>query len=159
MAAAVAALAILDGVDTNHAHDAALADVSTALREMDRAVRTFNPARPMRIYEKVSIYQDANQRASHWALWRERNPDQADKATPAEWDAEMKAYGIVGDAVHGAAQRNTFFHLGTMPNMVFRHSFLTKLYEDLSEEARADHQRRDVAWHEFGVLLRNRCVS
>ena len=56
MAAAVAALAILDGVDTNHAHDAALADVSTALREMDRAVRTFNPARLMRIYKKVFIY-------------------------------------------------------------------------------------------------------
>lgn len=56
MAAAAAALAILDGVDTNHVHDAALADVSTALREMDRAIRTFDPARPMRIYERVSMY-------------------------------------------------------------------------------------------------------
>jgi hypothetical protein len=57
----------------------------------------------------------------------------------------MRVYGILGDAVYGAAQRNTFFHLSTMLNMVFRHSFLTKLYEDLSEEARADHQQRDVA--------------
>jgi hypothetical protein len=157
--AAAGALAILDAVDTDHAHDAALADVSTALREMDCAICAFDPTRPMRIYEKVSIYRDANQRASHWAVWRERNPDQAAKATLAEWDEEMRAYGILGDAVHGAGQRNTFFHLGTMPNMVFRHSFLTKLYEDFSEEAQADHRRRDVAWHEFGVLLRNRCVS
>jgi hypothetical protein len=158
-AAAVAARAILDNVDTDHAHSAALADVSTALSDMDRAVRAFDPTRPMRIYGKVSMYKDANQRASHWALWRDRNPDQAAKASPAEWDEEMKAYGILGDAVHRAAQRNSFFHLGTMPNMVFRHSFLTKLYADESEEARADHQRRDTAWHEFAVLLRNRCVS
>lgn len=158
-AVAVAACAILDNVDTDHAHDAALADASTTLSEMDHAVRTFDPARPMRIYGKVSMYKNANQCASHWALWRERNPDQAAKASPAEWDEEMKAYGILGDAVHRAAQRNTFFHLSTMPNMVFRHSFHTKLYADESEEARADHQRRDIAWHEFGVLLKNRCVS
>jgi hypothetical protein len=44
IAAAAAALTILDGVDIDHAHDAALADVSTALRDMDYAVCTFNPA-------------------------------------------------------------------------------------------------------------------
>lgn len=158
-AADAAALAVLNTVCTNHAHDATLIDVSTALQTMDLAIRTFDPARPMRICDKVCLYASAAQRANSFRLWRERNPDRADKFTQQEWDEEMKAYGIVGDAVHGAAQRNTFFLLGTMQNPAFRHSFTAKLYEDFSDEAREEHFKRNSQWHEFAVLLRNRVVS
>lgn len=157
--AAATAREILGRVDTDYAHDAALADVSVALKEMDRAVRTFDAARPMRISEKVSFYKDTNQRTSHFGVWMQRNPEQAAKFTEDEWDEEMKAYGIIGDAVHSASQSNTFFHLGTMQNMVFRHGFSAKLYSDFSAEQRAQHQRRDAEWHEFAVLLKGRNVS
>jgi hypothetical protein len=45
-----------------------LADVSTALREIDRAIRTFGPARPICISGRVAFYEDANQRASHFDI-------------------------------------------------------------------------------------------
>jgi hypothetical protein len=64
-ATVVAARAILDNVDTDYAHSAALADVSTTLSDMDYAVCAFDLTRPMRIYGKVFMYKDANQRASH----------------------------------------------------------------------------------------------
>jgi hypothetical protein len=158
-AAEAAALAVLNTVCTNHAHDAALVDVSTALQTMDLAIRTFDPARPMRICDTVCLYASAFQRANSFRLWRERNPGQAAKFTQQEWDEEMKAYGVMDDAVHGAVQRNTFFLLGTMRNPVFRHSFTAKLYEDFSDEARVEHFKRDSQWHEFAVLLRNRVVG
>ncbi len=157
--AAAQALTILDNVVTDHAHDAALADVSISLTDMDRAIYTFDPSRPMRIHGKVSFYKDANARTSHWNVWKERNPQQAGKFTKEEWDLEMDAYGIIGDAVHGASQKNTFFHMGTMQNMVFRHSFAAKLWEDFTAQAQAGHQRRDAMWHEFALLLKNRTVS
>ena len=150
---------ILLAINVDYAHDAALVDVSATLKEMDQAIRAFDPARPMRVSERVAFYKDANQRASHFAVWKQRNPEQAAKFTKEEWDEEMGAYGIIGDVAHSASQRNTFFHLGTMQNMVFRHGFSAKLYSDFSAEQRAQHQRRDAEWHEFAVLLKGRNVS
>jgi hypothetical protein len=75
----------------------------------------------------------------------ERNPVEAAKYTDEEWQAEMGAYGILTDAVHEATQRDSIFHLATMPNIVFRHSFAAKLYDDLSPKARDQHFRYDAA--------------
>jgi len=101
--AAAQAHTILDNVVTDYVHDSALADVSISLTDMDRAICTFDPTRPMRIHGKVSFYKDANARASHWNVWKERNPQEAAKFSEEEWDLEMDAYGIMGDAVHGAS--------------------------------------------------------
>jgi hypothetical protein len=76
---------ILDKVDTNYAYNAALADVLVALKEMNRAICAFDASRLMRVLDKVAFYKDANQRASHVAIWKQRNLEQAAKFTAEEW--------------------------------------------------------------------------
>ena len=109
------ALAILDAADLELEHCSALQDVSASLVTIDHAVREHSPpSRPMRVYSKVVYYTNANSRISHFNLYLERNPEHAKQFTNEEWEEEMAAYGIVGEAVAQAVQTRFFVMMGTI---------------------------------------------
>ena len=155
-----AALAVLDAANLDLEHCSALQDVSASLVAIDLAVREHSPpSRPMRVYGKVVYYTNANSRISHFNLYLERNPEHAKQFTNEEWEEEMAAYGIVGEAVAQAVQTRFFVMMGTIQNPVFSHSFTAKVYGIDTLAARRQHYTRDVEWYEFVFLLDRQRVS
>jgi hypothetical protein len=69
MATIATAQAILNAVDVEHDYNTPLGDIAIALIDMDRAIRTFDPTRPMRVYDKVVVYKNNAQRTSHFNIW------------------------------------------------------------------------------------------
>jgi hypothetical protein len=154
------ALAVLDAADLDLEHCSALQKVSASLVAIDDAVRGHSPpSRPMRVYGKVVYYNNVNSRTSHFNVYLEHNPEHIKQFTNEEWEKEMAAYGIIGDAVAQAVQTRFFVMIGTVQNPVFSHSFTAKVYGIDSPAARRQHYTCDVEWHEFVFLLDHKRVS
>jgi hypothetical protein len=155
-------LALLDSVNFNLEYNDPMQDMSEALAACASALDDWAQAsagpQQMSVYPKPVAYDSTNQRDGAFNLYLERNPDQADTYTAEEWAEEKAAYGILGDAVATATQRNSIFYMVSKQNMVFSHSWHLRHWGNDNAAIRQQHQLLYRECYEFVIVLNRRKV-
>jgi hypothetical protein len=152
----------LDNADFDLVYNDPMQDVNQALAACAKTLHHWAqggiPPQPMSVYPVAVVYDSVNQRNQQFNLYLERNPSVADKFGPQEWAEEEKAFGIMGNAVAQANQRNSVFYMVSMQNMVFSHSWYLKHWDQDTPELRKRFLDLEKEWHEFVIVLNNRKV-
>jgi hypothetical protein len=154
----------LNGFNFNLVHNDPMQEVNGALAACNTALQDWHQTgqgpRPMSVCPKVVAYTSVNQRNQQFNLYLQRNPQLAGQYADGEWEDEKRAYGIMGDAVAGANQRNCIYYMVSMQNPVFSHGWHMRHFggQD-TPQARAEFYTGDNEWHEFVLLLNQRVVS
>lgn len=152
----------LDNADFDLEYNDPMQDVNQALAAcastLDHWAEGGTSPQPMSVYPVAVVYDSANQRTQQFNLYLERNPSVADNFGPQEWAEEEKAFGIMGNAVAQANQRNSVFYMVSMQNMVFSHSWYRRHWGQDTPELRERFQALDREWHEFVIVLDHRKV-
>lgn len=142
-------------------HDHPMQEVNQALAACASALNDWAQGaagpRPMSVYPSAVVYDSVHQRNQQFELYLSRNPNLT--YTQDEWQDEMKAYGLIGDAVTMATQRNSIFYMASMQNPVFSHSWHVRHWGRDTPELRQAYYTMDREWHEFVIVLNQRSVS
>jgi hypothetical protein len=164
MAEIQTSLDYLDLAQFDLVHNAPMQEVNHTLRQMERAIQHWHEGTsgriPMAVYPLAVVYESVDQRDQKWELYLQKNPHLRGQFSADEWAEEKRAYGIMGNAAHVAAQRYCVFHMVSMQNPVFSHGWDQRLWGGTdTPEARAAFYSGDVEWHEFVLVLNERTVS
>ena len=164
MAHPAASIQRLDSLDTALEHNDSLQQVNDVLRECQQVLEQWHEGmgspRPMTVCPTAVVYDSAAQREQKWSLYLQRNPNVAARYTPADWEEEKAAFGILGDAVHMASQRYFTLYLASTQNPVFSHSWHMRVWGGQDTPAlRAQFYSGDNEWHEFVLVLNQRKVE
>jgi hypothetical protein len=154
-------LSFLQQANFDLEHNDPMQDVNQALAACASALNDWAQAgegpRPMSVYPSAVVYDSANQRDQQFALYLGRNPHLS--FTQEGWQDEKRAYGIIGDAVVTATQRNSIFYMVSMQNPVFSHSWHLRHWGQDTPELRQAYYTVERDWHEFVIVLNRRSVS
>jgi hypothetical protein len=156
-------LTLLEDADFDLAHNNPVQEVNQALAACSSALDCWAHGlalpRKMTVYPRATAYDSVNQRNQLFDLYLDRNPLLQGTFTNAEWEEEKQAYGIIGDAVVTATQRNSVFYMVSMQNPVFSHSWHQRHWGQDTPELRQAFYDHDREWHEFVIVLNSRKVS
>jgi hypothetical protein len=163
MAAPSSSLDHLDTVNFNLAHNDPMQDVNAALMACSNTLRHWHAGvagpLPMSVCPFPVVYDSTAQRDQKWNLYLEKNPEIAAQYSPADWDDEKRAYGVMGNAISSANQRYCVLYMVSMQNPVFSHSWHMRHFNGLDTPAsRAQFYTGDIEWHEFALVLNQREV-
>lgn len=152
----------LEAANFDLEHNDPMQEVNQALAACGSALQDWAGGmagpRPMAVYPYAIAYDSANQRSQQFALYLDRNPHLQGTFTNEEWIEEQVAYGIMGDAVVTATQRNSVFYMVGMQNPVFSHSWHLRHWGQDTPELRQAYYTMEREWHEFVIVLNSRKV-
>jgi len=149
-------------IKTDLNHDDPMQEVNKALQECHEVLRQWHAGvsspQPMNVFPSAVMYESAAQREQKWNLYLKNNPEIANKYTPADWDEEKAAFGILGDATKESNQRSYTIYVTSIQNIVFSYSWHARVWGEDTPELREKFYRGDNEWHEFVVVLQQRKV-
>lgn len=154
----------LHQINTALQHNDSMQQVNDALHECQQVLEQWHAGvttpQPMTVCPTAVVYDSAAQREQKWALYLQRNPNTAAQYTPADWEQEKAAFGILGNAVHVANQRYFTLYVASTQNPVFSHSWHMRVWggQD-TPDLRAQFYSLDHEWHEFVLVLNQQKVE